>query len=439
MTFEVDFHPTRVLEIELTKPIPMIEFNLDGRQYRDAYAVLTINQRPVATCFLSPLAAQRHLSPAQVASAIWQTAHDDINYAITQQQRSPLTELLPNGLSASVMPAPLRLEQGPHITVNICTKDRTNWLKQCLPGLFAQTYTNFDVVIIDNAPSTPDTANYIRDHYGSETRLRYVHEPVAGLSVARNRGLAESQGEIVAMTDDDVRVPSNWLESIARTFTQHPYTACVTGPLFPAELETPAQLWVEQFAGGFNRGLTPRLFDMKANRPRRPFFYPYLPGIVGTGANMAFRSEVIRELGGFSPYLGLGTPCRGGEDLDMFFRVITSGRQIAYTPEVYLYHYHRREYEGLLRQIEGYGTASSARLTKWFLEKPSRIPGFLLKLPYIPYVLLFSPSDDLKRRQQYQHSYPTELRQVEQRGMLAGPLAYLKSRLTPIPDPPSGG
>ena len=71
-------------------------------------------------------------------------------------------------------------------------------------------------------------------------RWRYVCEPQPGLDRARNRAIAESRGEIVAFTDDDVEVDPGWVRAAAIHFA-NPEVMAVTGLVEPAELETRAQ------------------------------------------------------------------------------------------------------------------------------------------------------------------------------------------------------
>jgi len=119
--------------------------------------------------------------------------------------------------------------------------------------------------------------------------------------------------EIVAFTDDDTIPDRHWLTEIVRGFWAAPRVGCVTGPILPSELATPAQLWIEQF-GGYSRGFKRRVYDLGVNRPPDSLF-PYAAGRFGSGANMAFRRSLLLDLGGFDPALGGGTPALGGEDL----------------------------------------------------------------------------------------------------------------------------
>ncbi len=99
------------------------------------------------------------------------------------------------------------------------------------------SYRPFEVVVVDNAPSSEATREAVLAEYGGDSRVRYVREPRPGLSCARNRGLEEAAADIVAFTDDDVIVDRWWLDGIWRGFQAAPEVACVTGLIATAQIE----------------------------------------------------------------------------------------------------------------------------------------------------------------------------------------------------------
>ena len=149
--------------------------------------------------------------------------------------------------------------------------------------------------------------------------VRYVREGRPGLARAHNAALPHVTGEVVAFTDDDVEVDPHWLRRLTDGFAD-PRVGCVTGMIFPAEVETPAQAWIEAHAG-FGKGFERQVFDLDEHRPDDRLF-PFTAGRLGSGANMAFRTSVLLDLGGFDETLGVGTPARGGDDLAAFYDVI---------------------------------------------------------------------------------------------------------------------
>lgn len=241
----------------------------------------------------------------------------------------------------------------PFITVAVCTRDRPAPLAECLRALRAQEYPAdaYEVVVVDNAPSTEATAELLRDQHGW---ARYVREPRPGLDWARNRAIAEARGEIIAYTDDDVIVEPDWLQAYARGFAEAPDAACVTGLVVPHSLDTEAEQLFERY-GGFGRGWARRWTAYPHHLPPGSAHH-HGAGQFGTGANMAFRRSALAEIGGFDPAMDVGTPTNGGGDLEMYFRVVQEGRVIVYDPRVMVRHQHRTDLPGLYRQIRDWGT-----------------------------------------------------------------------------------
>jgi O-antigen biosynthesis protein len=202
-----------------------------------------------------------------------------------------------------------------------------------------------------------------------------------------------------------------------------PHVACATGLILPAELDTEAALWFESYAG-FAKGWERQLFDLAEYRRPGPL-YPYAMGQFGSGASLAFKTATLRRLGGFAAELGAGTSALGGEDLDIFLRLLGSGAAIVYEPGAILRHRHLRDYAALRRQLHGYGVGLGAALTKCLLDRPGRALDLAVRLP-AGLAYLLGPSSPKNRRKRA--DFPGELTRLELRGVLAGPAAYLRSR-----------
>jgi hypothetical protein len=91
----------------------------------------------------------------------------------------------------------------------------------------------------------------------------------------------------------------------------------------------------------------------------------FQPHRLGVGTDMAFRRAVLEALDGFDPRLDVGTPTRGGGDLDMLFRVVEAGHAVVYEPSAVVRHIHRRDWAGLRGQMRDNGVAFSAFLAKY--------------------------------------------------------------------------
>jgi glycosyltransferase involved in cell wall biosynthesis len=425
-----DFEPIRLLEVELSEPLLAIEATdpKTSQAYRRARLLVRLHTRPLGLVDVEM--DERGLQPSEYAGAIWQRLGGAINAHLRGDGLREAADLGPEGLAPTQPPACLKerhrlLAEAPFVSVIVCTRDRTEQLQGCLRSLLELDYPDYEVVVVDNAPKAEDTAELFRRTYANHPHIRYVREDRPGLSWARNCGLRHARGEIVAFTDDDVIADRHWLAAVATAFQAAPSVACVTGQVLPAELETEAQVRFEQF-GGFSkgRGFQRLVFDLTDHRMSDPL-YPYITSKCGAGLNMAFQASILRSLGGFDPALGIGTPTFGGEDIEAFFRVIAAGHTLISEPAALLFHYHRRDWAGLERQLYGYGAAFTAYLTRCLLDNPVRLLDLLARLPYTLHYLL-NPSSSRNERKPAE--YPAELTRRELAGMLLGPVAYLRSR-----------
>jgi glycosyltransferase involved in cell wall biosynthesis len=258
-------------------------------------------------------------------------------------------------------------------TVAIATRDRPTSLARCLDTVLALDHPDFDVVVVDNAPSDC-RARAVAERFG----VSYVWEGRPGLARAHNAALPHVTGEVVAFTDDDVEVDPQWLRRLTEAFDD-PRVACVTGMIFPAEVETPAQAWIEAHAG-FGKGFERQVFDLDEHRPDDRLF-PFTAGRLGSGANMAFRTSTLCELGGFDPTLGVGTPARGGDDLAAFYDVIRSGHRLVYEPAALVLHHHHQDSAAVRRLAYSYGIGLSAYLTRAVVEEPKALLAMAARLP----------------------------------------------------------
>jgi GT2 family glycosyltransferase len=248
------------------------------------------------------------------------------------------------------------------ITVAICTMGRPLLLASALKTVSEQKQAPEQVVVVDNGIQE-EVLRVVRD---TIPYALYRAEPRQGLNIARNRALAETAGEILAYMDDDARADPGWLLSIAEGFERYPGAGAVTGLVLPQSVETMAERLFEA-NGGFGRGLDRRVLPHDS----RTLFGRRLPAVVeaigaGCGCNMAFKTSILKRIGGFDERLDTGPALPGGGDLDLFYRVLRSGWEIVYEPRAIVRHSHRRTMPELRDQLSGYSRALSAFLFKAF-------------------------------------------------------------------------
>ncbi|MGW8333096.1 glycosyltransferase [Streptomyces sp. NPDC055897] len=350
---------------------------------------------------------------------------EDPAQVLAAAARKQLTGFVPEERPVSA-PPPARA------TVVVATRERSAQLARALDSLLVQDHPDHEIVVVDNNPATDRTRELVERHY-APLGVRYAVEPVPGLAAAHNRGVAVAHGEILAFTDDDVIADRRWLSSLAAPFAVDPRLGCVTGLILPARLTTPAQILLESH-GGFTKGFAPRHFDPRRPPPDEPLF-PFTAGRFGSGANMAFRADVIRSVGGFDPATGTGTPARGGDDLYAFARVVVAGHRLSYTPEALVWHHHRETWQDLENQAYGYGAGLTAYLTAIIARRPALLPALLARVPRgLAHALAISAHRDAGEQAvpgehgSHSHPWPRSLSRLERRGMLYGPLGYLRAR-----------
>jgi GT2 family glycosyltransferase len=290
-------------------------------------------------------------------------------------------------------------------------------VRVALRSVLASAGPDVDVVVVDNAPRTDATGTVVEEL--ADPRVRYVPEPRAGLSVARNTGARAASGAAIAFTDDDVVVDADWLRRLRLGFTRGARVGCVTGLVPSAELETAPQHFFDAKVH-WASSTTPRLFDLVDHRGDSAL-YPYASGVVGTGANFAVLRSAYDALGSFDEALGAGALTRGGEDLDWFVRTLTGGWTIAYEPAAVVWHRHRRDLASLSDQLYGYGTGLTAYLAKHALTARELRQMTLSAVRGVRY-------SQGKHHEPLGAGIDPALLRRERVGMLHGPLLYLRAR-----------
>jgi glycosyltransferase involved in cell wall biosynthesis len=256
----------------------------------------------------------------------------------------------------------------PRMAIAVCTRNGADRLPPCLDSLVALAYPAdlLDLLVVDNAPQDDSTRRMVAFRYPS---IRYVVEPRPGLDHARNRAIAETSGDIVTFTDDDVSVDTGWVEAIARVFVAEADADAVTGLVIADEIDVEPQRLFEMY-GGFGRGFDRQYHRVDTVSREKAARRHAGAGRFGTGANMAFRRRVFDRIGLFDPALDVGTPTNGGGDLEMFFRVLKEGGTLVYEPAAIVRHRHRRAYGQLRTQLANNGIGFYSHLVRSAREYP---------------------------------------------------------------------
>jgi glycosyltransferase involved in cell wall biosynthesis len=206
------------------------------------------------------------------------------------------------------------------VTVAIPTYNRAGLLRQTLAGIVRQDFPRdqFEILVIDNN-SRDDTAQVVAEFAAARPAPRHLLERQQGLDYARNRALAEAQGEILLFGDDDILPEPDWITRMIAPFaTENGRRIGAVGgeviPVFPDGLPP----WVAEWHG-------PLAF--------RPDAGPLGPRQSPMGANLAFPRFVFEQLGPFHAGLdrAAGNYFSGG-DSEMIRRVRAAQLEVWFAP-----------------------------------------------------------------------------------------------------------
>jgi glycosyltransferase involved in cell wall biosynthesis len=216
------------------------------------------------------------------------------------------------------------------ISVLVCTYNRSRTLGAAIESIVSQTLPDscgWEILVVDNN-SPDDTRQVVEDlQRRYPERIRYVFESQQGISHARNAGIREAKGEILAFLDDDETASMGWLQNLTANLHSGEWAGAGGRVLPPSSFSPPRWLLTKSsFARGplasFDLGLDPGQLN-------EPAF----------GANMAFRKEVFDKYGGFRTDLGrTGKSMISNEDTELGRRLMAAGLRLRYEPSALTYH-----------------------------------------------------------------------------------------------------
>jgi glycosyltransferase involved in cell wall biosynthesis len=236
-------------------------------------------------------------------------------------------------------------EPGFRVSVVVPTRNRPTHAAHCAASILA-THGFVDLIVIDQSDdrATEDALAKIDDR-----RLRYVRTETRGVTTGRNLGIDLSASEIIAFTDDDCRVKSDWVERVIDVFAGDLDVAVVCG-----RVRVPEDIQYLGLAVEFE----PRVREWQSH-------YPPLGSDWGITANLSIRRAVLERVGTFDPMLGAGAPLRSGGEPDFLFRVLRAGFKVVNAREVVVDHIGIRKPGSESKNlILDYGSGTGAALFK---------------------------------------------------------------------------
>lgn len=237
-------------------------------------------------------------------------------------------------------------------SVVVPTYNRAALLAKCLAALADQSYRSYEVIVVDDGSDdeTPSVVKRI-------PVARYLRQDNKGPAAARNLGIANARGELIAFTDDDCVVPSDWLEQLEGGYIRHPEAAGVGG-----YLEPPEELLTSNIFAQYERYVTHNVYGAGPHEVVGGFECP-----AGGTNNMSYRRRVLEEVGGFDESF----PFAAGEDADLKWRICRQGHRLVYVP-VKATHFLAYDWRAFARQSITRGKGAARFEGKW-ASRPGRV------------------------------------------------------------------
>ena len=251
------------------------------------------------------------------------------------------------------------------ISVAVPTCDRPADLERCLASLAQLAYREWKLIVVDQ--SDGDQSRQVVEAWRPRLpEVTYLRLAEKNASAARNLGIANATGEVLAFLDDDCSVSPDWLDRVREVFDQEPDASLVFGAVKAAEHD-PAAAIVPTYEPNRLKRLQGRLAGWRMG---------------GIGASMYLRLG-SRGTPRFDLSLGPGARFRITQDWDFRYRVLAAGALVIETPRINVVHHGARSYAGGMASLKvrdylyGIGAAHSKllRCGEWimFLAIPFKL------------------------------------------------------------------
>lgn len=223
---------------------------------------------------------------------------------------------------------------GPRFSVIVPTRDRPRRLERCLASLAALRPPpgGYEVLVVDDGSRRSPAA--LVEALPPQLDARLLRQDRGGPARARNRGVAEARGEVLAFTDDDCTADPGWLQAFAAgsaTGGDGGFGGRTINRIDSNLYATASQLLIDHLFGYYNQ----------------------VPGRVPIflSNNLALPRETFERLGGFDESFRRA----GGEDRELCDRWTREGHGLSYAPDAVIHHHHDLTLTGYLRQQFNYG------------------------------------------------------------------------------------
>jgi succinoglycan biosynthesis protein ExoA len=252
-------------------------------------------------------------------------------------------------------------EDEPVVSVVMPVKNEGGYMQRALESLIAQTYpsSKIEILVVDGG-STDETCGIVRKLAEKDSRIRLFTGENANCPAAMNIGIRHSTGQIVAKIDGHGYIEPEFIALAVRCLSSDESIACVGGRIVPLASTS------VQKANSYARFST---FGVG----KGPYSAPESSRFVDTVQCGVYKKPDLLSVGSFDPLLQFG------EDEEVNWRVIKSGKKILFHPDL-RFHYHvRPTFKGIFKQYFNYGKARVQVVRKHpdFLKLKHCLPSVL--------------------------------------------------------------
>lgn len=251
--------------------------------------------------------------------------------------------------------------------------NRPDELRELLVSLTQQTYTNFEVLVIEDG--SKERAESVVSEFAGKLAIRYVEKPNSGQGFTRNYGFERATGDYFVIFDSDALIPPHYFDTVSRQLSER-WLDAYGGPDRAHPDFTPVQKAISYsmtspFTTGGIRGSKTNLGG--TYHPR--------------SFNMGLSRQVWETTRGYRL-------SRMGEDIEFAIRIIESGFTTGLIPDAFIYHKRRTRFAQFYRQLRFFGRAR-INISRYYpseLKLVHTFPAlFTLYVFSVPFWLLISP------------------------------------------------
>ena len=216
------------------------------------------------------------------------------------------------------------------VSVVLCVYNRQEVIERCIDAILSQSYSDFDLVIVDDG-SSDGTCEILKKFEGESNVTVIKNEKNLGLMKSRNIGVKKEASSIIAFTDSDCIPEKDWLQNIVKPFRDDPLIVITGGEITDGDA---GRYW-DMVYKGFN------FLGTESG---------YIDRVIG--ANMAFSRGFLIE-NPFDEMLKYGA-----DETDLCMLARKKGKKVFFTKEAKVVHYHRNTLKGALKQAFNLGVGN---------------------------------------------------------------------------------